>query len=112
MRTPSFSHPRKGAVAEGLKPAPGVSRIEYCRGRACDRAHLLVEAKEGLEPKAGAEGCVKQGDEASVVLKLGFTPVPMVLRLCLPCGAARRPRSLAGPPLPPRGQGCARDGQK
>lgn len=42
-----------------------------------------------------------------MVLKLGFTPVPMVLRLCLPCGAARRPRSLAGrASSPSRGQGC------
>lgn len=48
---------------------------------------------------------MKQGDEASVVLKLGFTPVPMVLRLCLPCGAARRPRSLAGRASSPSGAG-------
>lgn len=45
------------------------------------------------------------GSEASVVLKLGFTPVPMVLHPCLPCGAARRPRSLAGPPFPLGGRG-------
>lgn len=44
----------------------------------------------------------------------GFTPVSGWLCLCLPFGAARRPRSLAGrAPSPPRGAGVlARDGQK